>query len=540
MEIINIRAGECKNYTPIVRKTLESLDKTGGVLNFERGEYHFYREGAYVKFIAVSNNSACEKHIVFPIFGKKNVKINGNGSTFVFHEVTFPFAVVDSEEIELSDFKLDTKTSPYANFTVGKVTDEGFYLHINKKSTPYRTENGALVFERELGEVSSIDGKFFLHAISRRNVQYLFVGNCKESHENLPAPFVCTDATEKDGAIFFKYRDGCKGTLKYSEGEIVKTLLDGGRNTDVILLSESREVSVKDVTVRRGIGMGIIAQLSENIEIDGFRTDEGYHGEGATLSADSMHFVNCYGKLEIKNCEITHTLDDAINVHGMYTRVNEVQGDVISVTIGHCEQYFFNPYRVGAVIKSLSDRSFDYTAKMRVLDAKLNENGKGITLKVELLSGKPTVGELVELPLKMPNVHIHHNRFYHYPHLRISGAGDILIENNYFGHSLGALLAKDLAKYWYESGRVRNLVFRNNTLKECNALGGVSFITVDVDGVPHNKTPKIHGRVEIYGNRIEGVKDTAVMLAGVSEPVIENNNFATEKDNVIYVDGVKI
>ena len=50
------------NVTPPVREALEKLRVAGGgELHFEKGEYHFYREGSRKEFVAVSNNSACDK-----------------------------------------------------------------------------------------------------------------------------------------------------------------------------------------------------------------------------------------------------------------------------------------------------------------------------------------------------------------------------------------------------------------------------------------------------------------------------------------------
>lgn len=538
MKTVKIKYEGNKNYTPAVSRALEEISEDdGGCLEFEAGEYHFYKDGALKKFIAVSNNSACDKYVVFPIFKMKNVRIDGRGSAFVFHDITFPFAVMESHGVELLNLTLDTGTPPTGLFKIGKISNEGFYFHIDKEKTPYRIEKGGIIFERENGERSGLDKKFSLHGISKWGVQYLFTGECSDSRENLPATYLLTDAEERENGLFLKFKEGNVHTLRYPEGSSVNAILDGGRSSDVILLHKTKNTLIKNVTVRRGIGMGVIAQLSENIEIDGFKTDEAYHGEGTTLTADSLHFVNCSGDVKIHNCEISHTMDDAINIHGMYTRITKVDKNSLTVKIGHAEQYFFNPYMNGDIIKSVNDDSFDYTAKMKITDSKLSDDGKEIVLKTEPISGMAKVGELIESPYRMPNVHIHDNKFYTYPHLRISGAGDILIEKNSFERAIGALIVKDLAKYWYESGRVKNLTFRNNTLNDCNALAGSAFITVDIDGVAHDKSPKIHGRVEISGNRFENVRDKAIVAAGVKELVIKENAFAKESDNVIVIDG---
>lgn len=512
------------NFTPIVMDALKKM-KDGGIIQFEKGEYHFYKEGSLKQFIAVSNNAACDKHIVFPIIDLNNVTIDGGGASFIFHEITFPFAVVESKNIELKNFSVDTGIAPIGKFRVGKITEEGFYLEIDKNKSPYRIENGAVIFKRENGERSGIDEKFGLLDTEHWSVQYLFTGDCKSSYDNLPAKFVLTDAEERNDGLFFKYRKSNIHPVRFSEGTMVSSTLDGGRKTDVILLNSSKNVKIDNITIRRGIGMGVIAQLTENIEIKDFRTDESFHNEGVTLTADSLHFVNCSGKLEIHDSQISYTKDDAINVHGMYTQIVSVKNDMITVRIGHQEQYFFNPYVENDIIDAVDTETLEYTGKARVLFAYIKGNGKEIEIKAELISGKIYEGELIENTKRMPDVHIHSNKFYHYPNVRISGGGNILIENNIFERATSALIAKDLAKYWYESGRIKNLIFKNNRMKDCNALGGETFILTSLDGMDRKNTPKIHERIEISNNVFEGVKSKALIASGVKELVVKGNIF---------------
>ena len=533
--ILTISPKENTNFTPVVREALEKLND-GDCLKFESGEYHFYKEGSLTKFLAVSNNSACDKHIVFPIINMNNITVDGCGSSFVFHDVTFPFAVVGSENVELKGFSVDTGITPVGTFRVGRSCEEGFYLEIDKNKSPYRIENGALIFKRENGERSGIDEKFDLIDTENWGVQYLFTGDCRSSHDNLPAKFMLTDAQERDDGLFFKYRSNNVYPIRFSEGTTVSSTLDGGRKTDVILLSHSKNVKIDNVKVRRGIGMGVIAQLTENIEINSFKTDENFHGEGVTLTADALHFVNCSGKLDIHDSEISYTKDDVINIHGMYTRVISVANDLITVKIGHQEQYFFNPYLENDILDAVDMQTFEYTGKARVISSSVKDDGKEIEIKAELISGRICEGELLENTKRMPDVHVHSNNFYHYPNMRISGGGEILIENNALECATSALLAKDLAKYWFESGRIRNLVFKNNRMKNCNALGGSAFITIDLDGADKRRTPKIHDRIEISNNIFEGVKNKTIDAAGVKELVVANNVFLDS--DAAEIDGV--
>ena len=106
--LISVAASEKDNVTPLVVNALQELKLAGGgVLAFEKGEYHFYKEGSLKKFYAVSNNTACDKYIVFPIIDFDGITIDGNGSVFVFHEVVFPFVADNSKNVVIKNFISD-------------------------------------------------------------------------------------------------------------------------------------------------------------------------------------------------------------------------------------------------------------------------------------------------------------------------------------------------------------------------------------------------------------------------------------------------
>ena len=68
---------------------IAALPPEGGTLRFEKGEYHFYEADAQAMWLDPSNNQSGEKRVVFPLVGRKNVTIDGCGSTFVFHGRAF-------------------------------------------------------------------------------------------------------------------------------------------------------------------------------------------------------------------------------------------------------------------------------------------------------------------------------------------------------------------------------------------------------------------------------------------------------------------
>lgn len=538
--IINI-APTGINDTPNAVKALEAVRKNGGgEIHFEKGEYHFLKEGAKKEFFAVSNNSACDKYMVFPVINMENVIIDGHGAHFVFHDVVFPFMISESKNVSVRNIIADTGKPPLVVFRIHNKTDKGFYMDIDKEDNPFYVEDGSLCFERESGIVSGKEEFLSLHLVGKHRVQYFATGDCRANMTNLPAPLMKCRAEETENGIYAFYCNDNPSECRFDEDALVTAIVDGKRNVDVICIDRSENVNISSVTIARGIGMGVVGQLSKDIVIDGFSTDIGFHaGNFQTLTADSLHFINCDGKLEIKNCKISDTMDDVVNIHGMYTVVDGFKKDKIYAKIMHREQVFFNPYRKNDRLEIIDDKTFEIVGEFIVDDADFKE-GSGTEI---IIDGRFTYGMektknnfRIENPDRMPDVHMHHNEFYNFPHIRMSGAGEMLVEENHIAHCEAALLCLDLAPFWYESGRVNHLVYRNNVLDNCNGKGKEEFIRIGIDGVEDKDAPKIHEKIEITGNKFINIKKYAVRAAGLKELVIKDNVFDKEYEDVLKME----
>ena len=541
--MITIKATKENATPPVVQALAELKAVGGGELHFEKGEYHFYKEGTRKEFVAVSNNAACDKHMAFPIIDFDGLRINGNGSVFVFHDVVFPFMVSHSKNVVIENVICDTGVSPLVEFVIRDITDEGFYMDIDGEKNPYFVQDGSLFLKRESEIVSGKNEVFSLHALGKHAVQFLATGECGADLSNLPARLMKCDVTETENGIYARYRTDCPDPCRYAEGETVTSIIDGKRNVDVICLDRSENVKICNITVGRGIGMGIVGQLSRNILIDGFSTDVSFHEGGyQTLTADALHFINCDGKLEIRNCTISDTMDDVINVHGMYTTVTAAKEGVLYSAIRHQEQRFFNPYCNGDRLEIIHNETFDVVAEFYVESSEFAPgSGTDIVTKGHFTYGAQAVkaGFWVENPDRMPDVHLHHNRFYNFPNIRLSGGGEILVEDNHISDCNVALLCLDLARYWYESGRIKHIVYRNNILDNCNGRGGSAFFRIGIDGVPDEEAPKIHQKVEIIGNRFTHIKQYAVKTGGLQQLVLRDNTFDTDTDGLFMIDQKK-
>lgn len=529
------------NATPIIIDLLNrNKNEKELELQFEKGEYHFYQEGAYEHFVAVTNNRSCTKKIIFPLVEMDGITINGNGSVFVFHDIATPFYVFKSKNVVIKNIIFDRAFSPVINMRVREKCEEGFWLDIDKEKTPFYIQNGNLVFEREWGKLSTAERKIDLHMKTRHWVQYLFAGDTKDSTDNLPADFMLTDASETIGGVFLKYRNDTQSKCQYEEGTEIYCLADGSvREADVIILSDSENIKIKDVIIRRGLSMGIIGQLCCNVEVEGLKTDCFYHNETPTLTADCMHFVNCSGKLEIHSCNVEYIADDVINIHGIYTSVKEKSQTQLLVKLQHRSQRYFNPYKVRDVLDIISTDTYEVLSQFIVDNSSIvSEDGSLIEINGKFIYGYNDIKKdfWVENPKRMPNVFIHDNTFKNFPSMRVSGAGEIVISENELMHCTSALQSLDLAPYWMESGRIKELVFTKNTL--ANTIDPA--IVIGISGVLDKDAAKIHGRIEISNNDFKEINNKVLKAGGVSNLIILNNSYDTEKEDIILVDGITL
>ncbi|MBQ8203016.1 MAG: hypothetical protein IJZ75_01890 [Clostridia bacterium] len=516
-------AGPLNDVTATVAEAIEKLKESGGELKFQKGEYHFYKDNAAVKTLYVSNNDSGEKHIAFNLSGLENITVDGGGSTFIFHSGVFPFAAEDCENLTVKNFRMDLSYPLVALMQVGKKTEEGFFFKIDKGRYPYRIEDGSLIFESENGELSGKLRKFSLHRASRGGVQYLFTGNCMDSAENLPARYTRTDASYSEDGIYFKYRKDIPVGLVFDEGEELLVNIASGRRIDMLFFDKCSSVTVKNVIINRGEAMGIVATFCQDILIDGFGTDISVYNDYITLTGDALHFVNCKGLVEIKNCNITHTADDAINVHGVYTEFKKLNGREITADFKHQDHYGITPYYKGDMLDIINNKTLEIMGRARVENAAPINKGRSIKIICDNIEGKFEEGFFIENVTRSPDVYIHNNSFVDFPHIRLSGNGKILVEDNRMEKCAAALYAYDLAQYWYESGRIKDLTFRNNALIDCNFKMGKAFVNVGVSGFDGEDTPVIHERVEISGNTFEKITHNDITAFGVKDLIIKDN-----------------
>ena len=531
--IVRVRLdSSVKDYTPVVCEILKAHPQGDVTLKFDKGTYDFYPEEAPQEFLSLSNNCSGERKVAFLMKGMKDVKVVGNGAEFMFHGRIVPFALMDSENVELCGFSVDydypwtfegevLSNDPVArSFTVRVLSDQ-----------KYRIEGDRLFFggydwEYPMGESISFD------PATRRP---------------------CYDT----GAYDHGYWSGEMGAREIGDGIVEFTRLSArdvppvgsiwddkgptslNRSYPGIAILSSKNVNVNDVHVYRCGAMALLAEYCENVSVKGFSTVQ---HEGSprmiTSSADATHFVDCKGQVVLENCQFESMLDDATNIHGVYMKVDSVLStNSFTATFGHWQQEGNHFADAGDQLRFVDKTSLQPVAEVKLTGIDKSDRSRYVMTVDGDLSAIASQPDryAVENATRVANVIIRnctvqHNRA---RSLLISTAGDVLIENCDFASQMAGIRICGDANYWFESGNTRNVVIRGNTFTDL-AIGGrepQAILQIDPIIPKDARTNDFfyHDSIVFEDNVISTFDRQVIYALSVKSLSIKNNTFIDTK-----------
>ncbi len=491
----------------------------GGLLSAWAAE-HVRLSQTTEMFIEPSNNVRGMKHVAFPIVGRTDFVFDGGGKEYVFENGIFPFAVANCENVTLRNFSMRNAHPGLVQFKIEAKDEAGFSIRLESDSR-YRISGGDVDFVCADGKWSTIR-VFSFHSIDRMRIRYVFTASGKGSKDALAANFMATSVRElAPGLLRFDYRADShprNEKCSFRVGETVTFALPPGSNRENVAMffENCRNVTVENVTLSRFVGMGLVAQNCSNVTVRAYATRP-YAADRVTLTADDMMFTSCEGDILIERCEIQDSQDDGCNVHGNYHVVTSIDGKVVTLKAMHAGQWGFFPYRTGDALDVISTNDCEVFCSPRVVRF-LSRDKAGVHCRVELDREIPpsAVGMLVENTVLSPNVTLRNNVFLNVPHIRLSGRGKIVVQDNVFRKLTGGMLATDLIDYWYEYGRITDMTVVSNVFD-----GVAQPFRSGVNRWPYGdaSVPKVHGRLVFTDNVFTNCTGASVSINGFKSVV---------------------
>ncbi len=499
---------------------------------FPKGRYDFYEDGSFQREYYISNHDQTNpKSVGFALEDLQNITIDGQGSDFIFHGRMVPFALLNNANITLKNVNIDFEVPALRQLKVVEVNKDAdeVIAEIYPQGN-YRVENNALVIEGEGYDYIPIVSMAFRPdkrlAYMRSDVSF--------------APSSVEEVSPNTLSI--------KGWGQLHETSIGErfVLRSYYRPTPGIFVSECINTTFENVTVHYAEGMGLLAQMSENITLDGFNVclrgdnDERFF----TTQADATHFSACKGVIISKNGLYEGMADDAINVHGTYLRITKrIDDNTLLARYMHPQAWGFKWGEEGDevqfvesekmelvsnhtnTIKSIKafDKPTEFGAKefeiafIDALPAEISEEGK---YGVENLTWTP---EVIFSDNTIRNNRARGTLF--------STPRSVVCENNLFDHTHGtAILLCGDCNGWFETGPCKDVLIKNNRF--INALtSNYQFTNAVISIYPEipnleDQEKFFHSGIVIEDNVFE-MFDRPILYAKSTDGLIFRNNTVT-------------
>ena len=515
------------NCSPLFAQALSTiaLQRTEGdtiTILLEKGRYDFYPDDATERTYYISNHDQDNPKLVgIDLDGVNNLVIEGQGAELIFHGRMLPIALTKSQNVTLKNLSIDFETPHIAQVEiVENDTINGVITYRPAPWVRYELKDSCFVNKGDGWEIIPRAGIAF-EAKSRHivyNTSDIAVGTHRAYY---------VDSTQNLIAAPWRNKKLVPGTVVAMRGY--------GRPTPGIFLSLNKQTMLENVTVHYAEGMGLLAQLCEDIDMKGFSValrgdnDPRYF----TTQADATHFSACRGRINSVDGLYEGMMDDAINVHGTYLKImKRIDDQTLIGQYMHGQSYGFDWGFEGDSVNFVNSRVMEIVGEGNTLvsckpvdkpsvdGAKLFELHFAKPLDASINPEKGSFG--VENLTWTPEVRFAENTV---RNNRARGAlfstpRSVVAEKNVFDHTSGtAILLCGDCNGWFETGACHDVVIRDNHF--INSLTSMFQFTNAVISI-YPEIPDLKGQTKCFHSNI----------------LIENNIFETFDSPILYAKSV--
>ena len=459
---------------------------------------------------------------------KKNITIDGNGSTLIVHGKMTPLLFDKCENITVRNLTVDYACPTMTEFRILSNESGVCEIEINPDCL-FRIEDNDLIWKGEPDE----NGTPYWESNYIGNGRYFKIFD--------PEKETCRDYSKADLA-FEKIEHIGDKTLRvslknkdadFTAGSIIQTR-SIVRDQTGSLFQRCKNLRFENLRVKFMHGLGMVSQFCENVS---FINCDFTPAEGRTIAstADFFQFSGCRGRLVVENCKAWGAQDDYINVHGTHLRIVEKNDDenCIIVRFMHNETWGFQAFEVGDELEFIRwDTLIPYGKTVVKSYEKLNDTD----IKLLLDRALPDIvidKDVVENATWTPDLYVGNCDFGPTSGRGIlcTTRGEVVIENNRFRNLWGpALLIEDDCNFWFESGYTKEIVFRNNHVSGCEYAKthqSAPAIRYTPKVMNENSEEFVHGRLVLTGNRFEkpSLDAHCIWLEYLREAEISDNVF---------------
>ncbi|MDD6210660.1 MAG: right-handed parallel beta-helix repeat-containing protein [Bacteroidales bacterium] len=490
-----------------------------------KGTYHLSPGKAYGHFCAVSNNDNGMKRTAFPVIGMNGFEIEGNGSLFICHGQIVPFIIEESSRITVKNLSVDWTGNFHGEGVILSADEREKTFDVAFPEGGYTIENGELLIRSEGGEWG-IGPNLFFDPVTKGTVYDVSAYKLDPWNPKVNLKYQAKELAPGKVRIYNQVsklpEKGWVWVLKPRDG-------DKDRLTPVIRIFKSKDVYFDQCNIYHAGAMALIAERSETISMSHFNVmlspDRPRY---VSSTADATHFVNCKGTITFTDCLFENMLDDATNVHGIYTTIEELVDDnSVLVKLGHIEQYGFCFAEKGDTLQLIDRQTLQpYEKPLCVKDVSvLNEERLIITFTQPvkaILKSKSALENITwNSAVDMKRCTVRNNRA---RSILLSTPRNVLVEDCSFSSMMAGIAIAGDANFWYESGAVNSIIIRRNKFVNCCTSGqNQAAIVVEPNILDKEKSVCFHRNITIEDNIIETFDIPFVNAVSVENLVIRGN-----------------
>lgn len=521
---LGLVAASKDDQSPNLLKAIQLLrENPGSTLRLDKGDYHFGPAGKMRRHFHISNHDQpVWQAIALPLVDLRNVTIDGQGSTFLFHGETQPILIMSSAKVTLKGIGIDYAIPHHSQGKILAVSPEAYEVEVDPRAFPHEIRNDWFVFKgegweaRDGGNGILFDGK--TGAILAGTSDFGYKGKLTELGNG-------RYRIEKNLAL-----TGVK------PGDIITFRQGWGRPHPAVTIYRSKDSTLTDCIIHSSHGMGILAQRSENIHLSGGGVfPQKDSGRVFSIGADATHFSNCKGLILAENGLYEGMMDDAINVHATCLRIEEkLDAKTIRCRYVHPQAVGFETFLSGETLRFIQAKWLTPRSPCKVVSVRKTSTTELILGLDQPVPDDLGPGDAVENADWFPEVIFRGNAV---RHNRARGSlfttpKKVLVENNRFESIAGSaiLLAGD-ANGWYESGGCQDVLIRNNTFID-NLTSRFQFTEALISIYP--TVPDLAGQTDYYHRNVR-IEDNTFQTFDVPLVfAISTDGLAFRRNKVTY------
>ena len=469
---------------------------------------------------------------------KKDITIDGNGSTVLVHGKMTPILLDRCENITIKNLIIDYACPTMSEFKVLKSENGVCDIKINEDCL-YSIRDKELFW---IGE-NDKNGKPYWEDSYHGNKRHIKVFDPEtfetRDFRRADLNFTKIEVLEKNLLrVYFKNPENC-----FKAGTTIQTR-NIIRDQVGSFFERCKNLEFINLRVKFMHGLGMVSQFCENVSFIDCDLTPAEHRTVAS-TADFFQFSGCKGQLEVIGCKAFGAHDDYINVHGTHLRIikkNKKENSLV-VRFMHPESWGFQAFEVGDELEFIKwDTLKPYHSVKVKKFTKLNDTDIKLFIDGELPQIKKGK-DVVENVSWTPDLLVQNCSFSQTAGRGIlcTTRGKVVIENNTFFKLWGpALLIEDDCNFWFESGYTKEIIFRNNIIDACDfgpTFKGAPTIRYTPKVMKKKSREFVHEKLILENNTFKNsYGDTHLIhLEHLENAVIRNNVFDKEfKIETIY------